>query len=586
MNNESLNILGQLKLVETRGYSAYEVAVLNGYTGTEEEWLESLVGPQGPQGVEGKSAYEVAVENGYQGTEEEWTEAFLTPDGYIPRTDIVDNLESTATNKPLSANQGKELKEYIKNVSSGITVENKIYPSTDVTGKNTNYWITKIPYLRADGKRNKLKQYIEGQNGVVITPGAVKVSDFSRNRNNVVVAFNSATFFTSGVNIYQNNARILIQNGTAVNSIGNREQVVAIMNDGTLKTYDTTGLSAEALIEDGVEYCSTAFYPVIENGVITDVIQGEADWTTPYQRQVIGQDADKNIYLLTTDGKPENIYHYSYGLTMQQCANILLDLGCVYAYQLDGGGSTSTVVNETVINQVTDNINTEERKVPIIWYVEDEPIQEVKDLEKQIGMHLDVIKRKIAASDILITTDDILSSAVNQSENTIKHYRLSGGNYTGNNVPNDYKWGTATVIKRTSSNILLILHGIDNFPDLYSWYNTNTWTDFLSSTLSKEISSDTISAEVGTLSNVKIITQGGVTSFSGVLANTSTIASGTAIITGLPGTPVGNIPVICYDNNGLVQLKARLTYDGELYLLESTTVANPSLRFNFSYISR
>ena len=46
MNNESLNILGQLKLMETRGYSAYEVAQLNGYTGTEAEWLASLVGPQ------------------------------------------------------------------------------------------------------------------------------------------------------------------------------------------------------------------------------------------------------------------------------------------------------------------------------------------------------------------------------------------------------------------------------------------------------------------------------------------------------------------------------------------------------------
>lgn len=45
MNDNGLSLLGQLQLVETRGYSAYEVAVLNGYTGTEEEWLESLVGP-------------------------------------------------------------------------------------------------------------------------------------------------------------------------------------------------------------------------------------------------------------------------------------------------------------------------------------------------------------------------------------------------------------------------------------------------------------------------------------------------------------------------------------------------------------
>lgn len=35
------------------GDSAYEVAVKNGFEGTEEEWLESLVGPQGEQGIQG-----------------------------------------------------------------------------------------------------------------------------------------------------------------------------------------------------------------------------------------------------------------------------------------------------------------------------------------------------------------------------------------------------------------------------------------------------------------------------------------------------------------------------------------------------
>lgn len=36
-----------------RGYSAYEVAVQNGFEGTPEEWLESLIGETGPQGERG-----------------------------------------------------------------------------------------------------------------------------------------------------------------------------------------------------------------------------------------------------------------------------------------------------------------------------------------------------------------------------------------------------------------------------------------------------------------------------------------------------------------------------------------------------
>lgn len=36
---------GQInRLTELRGYSAYEIALIHGYSGTEEEWLESLVG--------------------------------------------------------------------------------------------------------------------------------------------------------------------------------------------------------------------------------------------------------------------------------------------------------------------------------------------------------------------------------------------------------------------------------------------------------------------------------------------------------------------------------------------------------------
>lgn len=97
MNENSLSLLGQLRLMETRGYSAYEVAQQNGFTGTEEEWLASLVGPQGEQGPEGKSAYDVAVENGYQGTVEDWVNDFLTPDGYYTKEEtdekITDEIE-------------------------------------------------------------------------------------------------------------------------------------------------------------------------------------------------------------------------------------------------------------------------------------------------------------------------------------------------------------------------------------------------------------------------------------------------------------------------------------------------------------
>lgn len=51
-NSDNIDKLLQLKEDgELNGQSAYEVAVENGYIGTEEEWLNSLIGKQGPTGI-------------------------------------------------------------------------------------------------------------------------------------------------------------------------------------------------------------------------------------------------------------------------------------------------------------------------------------------------------------------------------------------------------------------------------------------------------------------------------------------------------------------------------------------------------
>jgi len=69
------------------GLSAYEVAVQNGFIGTINQWLDSLVGDSGQQGEAGQngqnglSAYEVAVENGFSGNEQEWLESLIGPQG-------------------------------------------------------------------------------------------------------------------------------------------------------------------------------------------------------------------------------------------------------------------------------------------------------------------------------------------------------------------------------------------------------------------------------------------------------------------------------------------------------------------------
>ena len=48
--NPAGDISGSLSNPLARGASAYEIAVANGYVGTEEQWLESLKGDKGDKG--------------------------------------------------------------------------------------------------------------------------------------------------------------------------------------------------------------------------------------------------------------------------------------------------------------------------------------------------------------------------------------------------------------------------------------------------------------------------------------------------------------------------------------------------------
>ena len=54
------------------GLSAYQIAVIKVFEGTESEWLESLKGQPGANGQPGISAYQLAVSNGFVGTLPQW----------------------------------------------------------------------------------------------------------------------------------------------------------------------------------------------------------------------------------------------------------------------------------------------------------------------------------------------------------------------------------------------------------------------------------------------------------------------------------------------------------------------------------
>ena len=105
-------------------------------------------------------------------------------------------------------------------------------------------------------------------------------------------------------------------------------------------------ISAEALWESGVENCFS-FGPVtIENGEINP--QAGATRRLENPRTMLGMIEPGHFVAVVADGRQPG---YSLGLNGQECAELMLSLGCVTAYNLDGGMSATMIFMGNKINR-------------------------------------------------------------------------------------------------------------------------------------------------------------------------------------------------------------------------------------------
>lgn len=89
---QDLNLGGGGNGTGTGGKSAYEIALEEGFTGTVEEWLVSLTGPQGTQGIQGAAGY----------TPVKGTDYFTAADVAAIKASIVEDLAAITNVPPVS----------------------------------------------------------------------------------------------------------------------------------------------------------------------------------------------------------------------------------------------------------------------------------------------------------------------------------------------------------------------------------------------------------------------------------------------------------------------------------------------------
>ena len=167
-----------------------------------------------------------------------------------------------------------------------------------------------------------------------------------------------------------NKAGYVIRNGTLYRDSyrDTRYQDLAIFYDGSFGVFDEEDVALRDLLHKQGAMQVLAFGPtLVDNSQIVVDRDEEVGVASPHgnPRTIIGIVEPLHYFLVVADGRTAE----SYGPSLYQMADVMKELGCTLAYNLDGGGSATMVFMGKVINFPTTDGNYKERSVSDIVYI-------------------------------------------------------------------------------------------------------------------------------------------------------------------------------------------------------------------------
>jgi exopolysaccharide biosynthesis protein len=197
---------------------------------------------------------------------------------------------------------------------------------------------------------------------VVLTDATVLRSAFAHNEfgtnivedTSAIAKDNAAVFAINGDYYGFRDTGIVIRNGVVYRDAGARDGL-AFYRDGSVKVYDETATTADALVAAGV-WNTLSFGPaIVEAGAVVDGIEdvevdtnvGNHSIQGDQPRTAIGVIDANHLVFVVVDGRSEG---YSEGVSLPELAAIFTGLGAITAYNLDGGGSSTMYFNGGLVN--------------------------------------------------------------------------------------------------------------------------------------------------------------------------------------------------------------------------------------------
>src|SRR5699024_1667684 len=164
----------------------------------------------------------------------------------------------------------------------------------------------------------------------------------------------------------------------------NDRWTLALADDNTMTAFPQK-ITAQEIKSKGYNTTFSGFGPLIMN---SKRVYKDGDYSVnseqSHPRTVIAQLPNKDVLIFTCDGRVKSQGLYQKGMNLKEVTDTLYNhYGDVeFAYNLDGGGSTSSVLRSKMLNKPTDNGNKSDRKVMDFIYVGKEAKQ-VRDIDLQ-----------------------------------------------------------------------------------------------------------------------------------------------------------------------------------------------------------
>ena len=214
-----------------------------------------------------------------------------------------------------------------------------------VTTQTAVYWVAHVKIKNSKQLKSAMAYGTYG-GSTQLTSSAVK-------ENKGIIGINGSRFDGYGRPGAQ---AVMIKNGKIYNrAAGTSYTVMAVSNDGTMYT-PRQGLSADALLKDKVKD-TYDFGPVLlqDGNAVPLTQQGDPNnfslvsYRDP--RTAVGMVKPGEYVLLVADGRRAG---YSWGLNYTEMLSIFRSYQCVYAYNLDGGGSSAMYFAGRLLNRPSD----------------------------------------------------------------------------------------------------------------------------------------------------------------------------------------------------------------------------------------